>query len=122
MRRLVFIAVLIAGLPLQLAGQELRLPNKDGSVKFAVLGDAGTGGKEQVAIARELATWRTRFPYDFVVMAGDNMYGGEKARDFQKKFEIPYKPLLDAGVKFYASLGNHDSREQRCYKLFNMEG
>src|SRR5262249_28815529 len=26
------------------------------------------------------------------------------------------------GVKFYASLGNHDSREQRFYKLFNMDG
>ena len=38
------------------------------------------------------------------------------------KFELPYKPLLDAGVKFYASLGNHDAREQRFYKLFNMDG
>ena len=38
------------------------------------------------------------------------------------KFERPYKPLLDAGVKFYASLGNHDAREQRYYKLFNMDG
>ena len=35
---------------------------------------------------------------------------------------MPYKPLLDAGVKFYASLGNHDAREQRYYKLFNMDG
>ncbi|MEO8483408.1 MAG: metallophosphoesterase, partial [Acidobacteriota bacterium] len=43
-------------------------------------------------------------------------------QDFQKKFEIPYKPLLDAGVKFYASLGNHDAREQRYYKPFNMDG
>jgi hypothetical protein len=25
-------------------------------------------------------------------------------------------------VKLYASLGNHDAREQRFYKLFNMEG
>jgi hypothetical protein len=39
-----------------------------------------------------------------------------------RKFELPYKPLLDGGVKFYASLGNHDAREQRFYKLFNMEG
>jgi 3',5'-cyclic AMP phosphodiesterase CpdA len=30
--------------------------------------------------------------------------------------------LTDAGVKFYASLGNHDAREQRYYKPFNMEG
>ena len=25
-------------------------------------------------------------------------------------------------MKFYASLGNHDAREQRFYKLFNMDG
>ena len=55
-------------------------------------------------------------------MLGDNMYGGESARDFQRKFEIPYKPVLDKGVKFYAALGNHDSTNQRMYKLFNMNG
>ena len=63
-----------------------------------------------------------RFPYEFVLMMGDNMYGGENARDFQRKFEIPYKPVLDKNVKFYASLGNHDSTNQRMYKLFNMNG
>ena len=63
-----------------------------------------------------------RFPFEFVLMVGDNMYGGESARDFERKFEIPYKPLLDAGVKFYASLGNHDSPNQKMYKLFNMNG
>jgi hypothetical protein len=56
-------------------------------------------------------------------MAGDNMYGSERARDFEKKFEIPFKPLLDAKVKFYASLGNHDdAATQQNYKLFNMNG
>ena len=57
-----------------------------------------------------------------MVLVGDNLYGSERPQDFQKKFEIPYKPLLDAGVKFYAALGNHDAREQRYYKLFNMNG
>ena len=57
-----------------------------------------------------------------MVLVGDNLYGSERPQDFQKKFEMPYKPLLDAGVKFYASLGNHDAREQRYYKLFNMDG
>ena len=57
-----------------------------------------------------------------MITVGDNIYGGERPQDFVKKFETPYKALLDAGVKFYASLGNHDSREQRYYKLFNMDG
>src|SRR5215216_5291230 len=108
MRRLLFIAVLIATLPLPIAGQELRLPKKAGSVKFAVIGDSGTGDKSQLAIANERASWRTRYPYEFVVMMGDNLYGGESPKDFDKKFTIPYKPILDAGVKFYAALGNHD--------------
>jgi predicted MPP superfamily phosphohydrolase len=98
------------------------LPNKDGSVKFGVLGDFGTGERPQYQLAEQMATLHSRFKYDFVVLVGDNLYGSERPQDFQKKFEIPYKPLLDAGVKFYASLGNHDAREQRFYKLFNMDG
>ena len=38
------------------------------------------------------------------------------------KFERPYKPLLDAGVKFYAALGNHDNQTNRFYKPWNMGG
>ena len=123
MRRLLFVAVLIATLPLPIAAQELRLPNKPGSVKFAVIGDTGTGGSDQIAVGKELATWRARYPFEFVVMMGDNLYGGEKPKDFDKKFTIPYKPLLDGGVKFYAALGNHDDAAlQRNYKPFNMNG
>ena len=40
--------------------------------------------------------------FDFVIMLGDNIYGSHSPKDFVKKFEQPYKPLLDAGVKFYA--------------------
>jgi predicted phosphodiesterase len=122
MRRLiVLLAFLVAAVPA--AAQELRLPNKEGSVKFAVIGDSGTGDKNQNAVANELASWRTRYPFEFVIMAGDNLYGGEKPKDFARKFEVPYKPLLDTGVKFYASLGNHDDAAlQRNYKPFNMNG
>ena len=98
------------------------LPNKDGSLKFAVLGDFGTGERRQYELAEQMATLHGRFQYDLVLLVGDNLYGSERPQDFQKKFELPYKPLLDAGVKFYAALGNHDAREQRFYKLFNMEG
>jgi hypothetical protein len=55
-------------------------------------------------------------------MLGDNLYGRERAKDYEKKFERPYKALLDQGVKFYASLGNHDNPDQRNYELFNMGG
>jgi 3',5'-cyclic AMP phosphodiesterase CpdA len=55
-------------------------------------------------------------------MLGDNLYGSERPEDYASKFELPYKALLDAGVKFYAALGNHDDPNQRFYKPFNMSG
>src|SRR5215470_4612743 len=102
--------------------QDLKVPAKDSSVKFAVIGDSGTGDKHQLAIAKQLTAYRDRFPFDFVIMMGDNLYGGNSPRDYEKKFATPYKPLLDGGVKFYASLGNHDDPSERFYKPFNMDG
>ena len=98
------------------------LRNRPGSLKFAVLGDFGTGKPSQYELAAQMARLHRAYPYNLVVLVGDNLYGSERPQDFRKKFELPYKPLLDAGVKFYASLGNHDAREQRYYKLFNMDG
>jgi predicted phosphodiesterase len=106
----------------QSAEPVVALPNKEGSVKFGVLGDFGTGAPSQYQLADQMVKLHERFKYEIVVMVGDNLYGSERPQDFQKKFEIPYKPLLDAGVKFYGALGNHDAREQRYYKLFNMNG
>jgi 3',5'-cyclic AMP phosphodiesterase CpdA len=109
-------------MPLAASAQELRLPNKPGSVKFAIIGDSGQPGSGQTAIAKQMGVWRSRFPFEFILMTGDNLYGSERPRDYEKKFSIPYKALIDGGVKFYASLGNHDDSEQIQYKLFNMDG
>jgi len=98
------------------------LPNAGGSLKLAVLGDFGTGSSRQYELAAEMVKAHASFPYELVLLVGDNLYGSERPQDFLKKFEQPYKPLLNAGVKFYASLGNHDAREQRYYKPFNMGG
>jgi 3',5'-cyclic AMP phosphodiesterase CpdA len=100
----------------------IPLPNREGSLKFGVLGDFGTGSREQYQLAEQMAKLHTTFPYELVVTVGDNLYGGSSPRDFLRKFETPYKPLLDAKVKFYASLGNHDSRQQTKYAPFNMDG
>jgi hypothetical protein len=100
----------------------MALPNKPDSFKFAVLGDFGTGDKTQYQLADQMAALHDRFKFEIVILVGDNLYGSERPQDFVNKFEKPYKRLLDSGVKFYASLGNHDAREQRFYKLFNMDG
>ena len=121
-RSLLFVWMLLALAGPALVAQDLTVPLKNGSVKFAVIGDTGTGDKHQLAVAKQLAATRAKFPFEFVVMVGDNIYGGNSARDYDKKFAIPYKPLLDAGVKFYAALGNHDDPSERYYKPFNMNG
>ena len=108
--------------PVPPAVAETPMPNRADSLKFAVLGDFGTGSRGQLQLAAEMARVRERFPFEFVLTVGDNIYGSEGPRDFSRKFEIPYKPLLDNGVKFYASLGNHDARDQAHFKLFNMDG
>ncbi len=106
----------------QQAAEIKELPNRPDSLKFAVIGDNGTGATPQYDVAKQMMTWHEKFPFVLVVMMGDNIYGSDRPQDFVKKFEAPYKPLLDAGVKFYASLGNHDSPEQRLYKFYNMDG
>ena len=98
------------------------LPNRSGSFKFAVIGDNGTGGKPQYEVADQMAAFHATFPFDTVIMLGDNMYGAQKPQDFVDKFERPYHVLLAAGVRFYASLGNHDRQENRSYPPFNMGG
>ncbi len=105
------------------ANLEVHLPLAKNSIRFAVIGDSGTGDREQYDIAEEMAKYHEKVNVDFVIMLGDNIYGGHDAGDMRKKFEIPYKPLLDAGVKFYASLGNHDDpNTERLYKPFNLDG
>jgi hypothetical protein len=97
-------------------------PRAEKSVRFAVLGDTGTGGSAQYEIGERLAASRSVFPFTFVLMLGDNIYGSERPQDFAKKFELPYKAVLDLKIPFYASLGNHDDPNQRFYKPFNMDG
>jgi hypothetical protein len=98
------------------------MPLAKDSLKFCVLGDAGTGDRAQYALAAQMAKTHQAFPFEMCILVGDNMYGDERPQDREQKFEIPYKPLLDADVKFYAALGNHDERLQANYEHFNMNG
>jgi predicted phosphodiesterase len=109
-------------LTLPLYAAEPTLPLKPNSVRFAVIGDMGTGEKPQYELAGKMVEYRQQFPFEFVITVGDNIYDGDAPADYESKFERPYKPLLDAGVKFYATLGNHDKPNQRFYKPFNMNG
>jgi 3',5'-cyclic AMP phosphodiesterase CpdA len=123
MRRLLIVGLLLLGGAVGLdGGQADQLPIRADSVKFAVIGDTGTGDRAQYEVGRQLATARAAFPFELVIMLGDNMYGRQGTDDFVTKFERPYGSLLSAGVLFYAALGNHDNQSNRFYPGFNMGG
>jgi len=104
------------------SAQNIKLPLKPNSVRFAFFGDTGTGEKPQYDVAKQMEKYRAAFPFDFVIMLGDNLYDGAAPADYKRKFEDPYKPLLDAGVTFYASLGNQDDDSELAFKPFHFGG
>ncbi len=124
MRRSVLaaVAVVVWLVPFRFEAEELSLPNASTSLKFAAIGDNGTGAAPEYDVAHQMDLWHRRFPFDMVIMLGDNIYGSQRPADFVQKFERPYQALLDAGVSFYASLGNHDGKSSEAYEPFNMGG
>ena len=61
---------------------------------------------------------------EFVVLLGDNMYGRQNPEDFVTKFEQPYRPLIESGVRFFATLGNHELGQEPApfHDLFGRGG
>jgi hypothetical protein len=100
----------------------LALPLRDGSIRFAVIGDSGRGDQAQHEVARQMVAWREKFPFEFVLMLGDNIYDSHTPKDYETKFEEPYRRLLAGGVRFYAAIGNHDDPGETHYAGFNMGG
>ena len=83
MRRSAFVScVALAAISLSLYAQELALPLKPDSVRFAVIGDMGTGEKPQYETAGQMIEDRLKFPYEFVITMGDNLYGGSDPSDY----------------------------------------
>ena len=98
----------------------------DNKLRFAVIGDFGTGDHDETGTARQMFAAHQRTPFDFIIAAGDNVYPNGGGRHFTRNFEQPFADLLGARVKFHAVLGNHDvdegRQDQRQYPLFNMGG
>ena len=79
---------------------------------FAVIGDAGTGGRDQFRVAQAMAETYRRQPFGLLLTTGDNVYYGDVADRANEVIHKPYRPLFDAGVEFRPVLGNHDIDEQ----------
>ena len=119
------IATVTAGALIRPASIFSATPVKE-RLRFAVLGDWGTGEGDQFGLGRQMFAHHRRTAFDFVLGAGDNIYPNGNGRHFVKKFEEPFAGLLKDRVNFHTVLGNHDVREGRedqChYSLFNMNG
>ncbi len=58
------VITLVAALAAGVAAQDLTLPNKPtGTLKFAVIGDSGTGDSNQYKLAKVFTDIHQRFPY-----------------------------------------------------------
>jgi hypothetical protein len=75
---------------------------------FAAIGDNGSGGRQAMAVADQMADTYALRPYGLVCLLGDICYYGSIAERFHDVFEEPMEPLIEAGVQFELSIGNHD--------------
>src|SRR5438876_273803 len=69
-------------------GLDIRLPLQSKSIRFAVIGDSGTGDRDQYQVAQEIETYRQKVGFDFVIMLGDNIYGSHHPNDFRQKIRV----------------------------------
>ncbi len=78
-------------------------PGKDAKVQFVALGDTGTGGAAQRAIAQQMST----VPFELIVFLGDIAYESGTAKQLQDYFFAIYREFLRY-VPIYPAIGNHE--------------
>jgi hypothetical protein len=97
------------------APDEVLQPNAwaiaDDAITFAVLGDNGSGGRNAMDVARQMARSYQETPYGLVVLLGDISYYGSILDRFEDVFAEPMGPLIDAEVEFELAIGNHEIQE-----------
>lgn len=77
-------------------------------VRFAAVGDNGSGGRQAMAVASQMARAYEVAPYELVALLGDICYYGNFVDRYDQVFRRPMGPLIDAGVAFELAIGNHD--------------
>jgi acid phosphatase type 7 len=76
------------------------------SFSFAVIGDSGSGGKGQLAVARLLGHLKP----DLILHTGDVVYPDGEERHYDRRYFAPYVELIRE-VPVFPVLGNHDVRK-----------
>lgn len=88
--------------------------NAQNSIRYAVIGDYGNAGPDELAVANLVKSWNP----DFIITLGDNNYDighvttiDANIGQYYHEYIYPYIGSYGAGAtvnKFFPSLGNHD--------------
>ena len=99
---------LIPGTPPQMTLQPRAWTTTAERLRFAAIGDNGSGGRQAMAVATRLAETYRQTPFGLVAHLGDISYYGNLDERYAEVFAMPMAPLIDAGVGFELAIGNHD--------------
>lgn len=123
MNKKIYITILFAFLLLTIfspsilgqGSQPIPLPNTNlavSEIRFAAVGDTGTGGKNQTTLARQMLHIQQKTNFNLLLFLGDNIYENGSPKGIEKKFLKPYAGLYERGVEFRGVIGNHDARSK----------
>lgn len=104
---------LIPGTPPEIELQPQAWGTAPDTLRFAAVGDNGSGGRHAMAVAEAMAKSYESGPFGLVALLGDICYYGNFADRYEDVFRRPMRPLLDAGVGFELAIGNHDAALRR---------
>jgi hypothetical protein len=82
--------------------------------RFVALGDSGTGGLAEHAIADRM----TEVPFEFMLFLGDIAYKSGKPEELNGNFFAVYKKLMRY-VPVYPAIGNHERRTKEGRPYFD---
>lgn len=99
---------LIPGMPPDLELRPQAWDTDPDRLRFAAVGDTGSGGRQAMAVAERMALTYDQAPFGLVALLGDICYYGNFEERFEDVFAQPMGPLVDAGVSFELAIGNHD--------------
>lgn len=89
--------------------KQFALTPEEKPIRVLAFGDFGTGSKEQKQTATAMLNFHRQTPFDFAVTLGDNFYGSGMESTTDPRWKTWWDELYDPlGIKFYATLGNHD--------------
>jgi predicted MPP superfamily phosphohydrolase len=77
-------------------------------LRIAAIGDVGDSGHTEDRTAAAMAAVAAGRRFDALVLLGDNVYPAGDPRRLQATVFEPFGPVLEAGTRLFAILGNHD--------------